>query len=61
MKLAVEGMALEQEGLDGIKVVKGPMWKCGPGPPTTLRRHCTPMVQRKVLFKVRRDICAKQG
>jgi len=34
MKLVIEGMALEKEGLDGIslKVVKGPMWKYGPGP-----------------------------
>jgi len=29
-------MELEEEGPDGKKVVKGPMWKCGPGPPTTL-------------------------
>jgi len=34
----VEGIALEKQGQDGIKVVKGPMWKCGPGPPATLRR-----------------------
>jgi len=39
MKLVVEGMALEE--LDGIslKVVKGSMWKCGPGPPATLGRQ----------------------
>jgi len=33
-------MALEKDGLDGRNVVKGPMWKCGPWPPTTLKRHC---------------------
>jgi len=53
MKLAVVGMALDKEGLDGIKMVKGPMWKCGPGPPATLRRHCNIVTRRQVAGRVR--------
>ena len=33
------------------KMVKGPMWKCGPGPPATLRRHWAYKAQR--LLKMR--------
>ena len=32
IKLVVEGIELEGEGVDGKKAVKGPMWKCGQGP-----------------------------
>jgi len=39
IKLVVEKLELEGEEVDGKKVVKGPMWKRGPGPPATLRRH----------------------
>ena len=39
IKLVVKGIELEGEGVDGEKAVKGPMWKCSPGPPATLRRH----------------------
>src|SRR6218665_3777074 len=39
IRLVVEEIELEGEAVVGKKVVKGPMWKCGPGPPATLRRH----------------------
>jgi len=45
IKQVVEGMELEGEVLDGKKAVKGPMWKYGPGPPTTLRRHWVVVLQ----------------
>jgi len=37
IKLVVQ--KLEGGVVDGKEVVKGPLWKCGPGPPATLRRH----------------------
>ena len=39
IKLVVQ--KLEGGVVDGKRGGEGPLWKCGPGPPATLRRHCS--------------------